>query len=284
MEDVEHRIAAIQNDHTHGAMFLAIEAARSLAAAAVAFGSADDWAQRVRSVARRLAAAKPAMAAVGNATAALLARLLELGPEAGRTQAPLLAERLIRELEDAAKQAATVATTLLPSGATVLTCSYSSAVLRTLRYAYASGKQVRALVLASGSGTESHGLRLAWELDSAGVRAVVVADEALPEAIARAQAALIGADAVTPRCVINGTPSLLLARAAQNRIPLYVVCETVKFVREVPETPGYDQVPLSLVQSIATEAGLVQPADVPARVEELTLWRGQEEMTPWQSS
>lgn len=275
MEDIEHRIAAIQHDHAQGATFLAMEAARTLAAAAVAFHGEGEWGHHVRSVAQRLAAARPAMAAVGNATGLLLAQVLELGPEAARAQAPRLAERLIRDMEAAADQAAREAAALLPQWATVLTCSYSSAVLRTLRRAHASGKQVRALALASGSGPESHGQRLASELDSAGVRAEVVADEALAEAVARAQVALIGADAVTPRCVVNGAPSLHLAQAARGRIPLYVVCETIKFAHEAPETPGYDQVPLSLVDGIATEVGLLRPADVPARVEDLTRWQWQ---------
>ncbi len=287
MEDVERRIAAIQQDRTHGATFLAMEAARTLAAAAVAFSGEGDWARQVRLVARRLVAARPAMAAVGNATGILLAQVLELGPDAARTQAPLLAERLVLDMEAAAEKAAAVAADLLPHGAAVLTCSYSSAVLRSLRRAHASGKQVRALALASGSGPESHGRRLAGELARAGIQAEVAADEAVDGAVARAQVALTGADAVTARFVANGTPSLLLARAAGGRIPLYVVCETMKFARDVPITPGYDQVPLSLVHGIATEVGLLRPADVPARVQDMPHWRRREqdeEVMPWPSA
>ncbi len=275
MEDVERRIAALQHDQAHGATFLAMEAARTLAVAAVALSGEGDWARQVRSVARRLTAAKPAMAAVGNATGLLLAQVLELGPEAARTQAPRLAERLILDMQAAAEQAASVAAALLQHGATVLTCSYSGGVLRTLRQAHASGKQVRALALASGSGPESHGRRLASELGEMGVQAEVATDEALAEAVARAQVAIIGADAVTPRDVVNGAPSLHLAQATRGRIPLYVVCETMKLTHHVPTTPGYDRVPLSLVRGIATEAGLLTPADVPGRLRDMPHGRGQ---------
>ena len=56
--------------------------------------------------------------------------------------------------------------------------------------------------------------------------------QAAGAALEDAQLALIGADAVTPGLLINGTPSQSLAQAAAGRVPFYAVCETVQFTRD----------------------------------------------------
>ena len=72
---------------------------------------------------------------------------------------------------------------------------------------------------------------------------------------------LVGADAVTTDSVVNGVPTAELAAAALDRIPLYVVCETIKFTDEAATAPGYDRVPLEQVTDVITENGrLSRPA------------------------
>ena len=103
----------------------------------------------------------PAMAGVRNASAQLLGRLLALGPVEGRRQAPTLAEGLVAALREASASAAASAASLLPKDAAVATCSFSSAVLGTLRAATEQGKGAHVLVLESGRSPAAHGLRLA---------------------------------------------------------------------------------------------------------------------------
>ena len=82
----------------------------------------------------------------------------------------------------------------------------------------------------------------------------------------RATLALVGADAVAPGCIVNGTPTLALAQASKGRIPFYVVCETVKMVAQAVAAPGYDAVPIELVTAVVTEDGAHSPEEVGRRL------------------
>ena len=109
---------------------------------------------------------------------------------------------------------------------------------------------------------------MAAELADLGLTARLVEGRAAGAALEGAELALIGADAVTPDLLINGTPSQSLAEAAAGRVPFYAVCETVKFTRDARADRGYDLVPLALVTAIATEEGVLAPDDVRRRIQE----------------
>jgi translation initiation factor 2B subunit (eIF-2B alpha/beta/delta family) len=148
------------------------------------------------------------------------------------------------------------------AGAAVATCSYGSAVARLCKYAAEARKQLRVVVLEMGAEPMAYGRRLAAELGEQGVHAEVVDVAGLAAASGGVQAGFIGADAVTMKCVVNGTPSLDLAKAAQGRFPLYAVCESVKLIRSVPAEAGYDEVPLELFAGVVTESRVLTPSDV----------------------
>jgi translation initiation factor 2B subunit (eIF-2B alpha/beta/delta family) len=142
------------------------------------------------------------------------------------------------------------------------TCSYGSAITRLCKYAMEARKQPRMVVLETDPEPSAYGRRLAAELGEQGVHTEVVDGAGLAAAAGGIQAAFVGADAVTMKCVVNGTPSLELAKAAQGRFPLYAVCESVKLIRAVPSETGYDEVPLELFAGVVTESRVLTPADV----------------------
>ena len=261
MGDIERRVAAIREDLEHGATFLAMEAVRTLGDAALAWEGRSDWRDCLSLIAKRLAGAKPAMGAVGNATDRLLIKLLELGPvEAHRALS--LVEELLSRMESDAEDVACKAAGLISLGATVMTCSRSSSVLRTLQRSHEAGRTPRVIVLDFGTGHDSPGRRLAGDLERIGIDVEIVSSIAEAGIIERAEIAVVGADAVTRSFVVNGTPTLALARAASGLIPFYVVGESMKFVPEISPAPGYDLVPLELVTGIVCETGIVAPSDV----------------------
>ncbi len=267
MQGIDDRIVAIEQDREHGASFLTMAAVSVLADAASTDPTGDRWEPYVARVARRLAAAKPAMAGLRNASQCLLRRLSALGPAEGRQKAQKLSEDLRAKLRASAQCAAANAARLIAPNGAIATCSYSSAVLRACQKAHEAGAPLRVLVFEPVTGGDAPGRHLAGDLTDAGISARVVGGPAASEAIVGVQAVLIGADAAVPECVVNGTPSLSLARAARGRVPLYVVCETAKFAREAQVDIGYDRVPLGLVTGVVTEVGILRPADVARRVE-----------------
>ncbi len=256
------KLTALIQDRAHGAGFLAQRAVWALGQAA-----ADEVAtqESVRQAATALQTARPGMASVTNAVSLLLERLENDGWVLNR--APSLASRLIAEVQGWTEQAAEHAANLVPEGAKVLSCSYSSTVIRALTMAKESGSSFTALVVPSAG----YGVAMIEEL----LQAKVDAEQAstLPrDAVAGDTIGLIGADSVYPGSnVVNGSPSMGLARwCADRSLPFYVVCDSLKFVtgstRERPDLPpGMDRVPVRMVTGIVTEEGVL-PASKSATV------------------
>ena len=262
MGDIERRIAAIREDVEHGATFLAMEAVRTLGDAALAWEGRSRRRDYLILIAGRLAGAKPVMGAVANATNRLLSELLGLGPAEARHRAQALVEEMLSSMDSDAEDVARNAAALISSGGTVVTCSRSSTILRMLQQSHDAGPTPRVIVVEFSARPESPGWLLASELVGVGFDVERVGSIADPGIIARAEIAVVGADAVTHSFVLNGTPTLALARVASGLIPFYVVAESMKFVPEISSAPGYDLVPLELVTGIATETGIVAPSDV----------------------
>ena len=258
-------IAAIGQDRENGATYLMTQAVRTLAEAAATIEDGSGWSERLTKIADRLAAAKPGMAGVKNATGILLEQLRTLGPREVRSMVSGTVEALLGQLTTASDTTAARAADLLSDSDSVLSCSYSSAVLRTAGHAQAAGKDLQITVVDGGTG--SPGRRLCDDLRSMGIGADVIGMSALESEVRQARLVIVGADAITPHYVVNGTPSLELARVANGVIPFYVVCETIKFAMSIPTEPGYDRVPLALVTALVTEEGALNREELMARIE-----------------
>ena len=265
MEEIERRIGAIEADLEHGSAFLTAEAVKVLGDASRTGRNGAAWEAYLVGVAGRLAEAKPAMAGLRNATQALLDRLVQLGPEDGRRAGVSLSEQLLADLKASADSAAANAAMNITAGATVLSCSYSSAVLRSVARAGDEGRAPRVVVYEPERGPDAHGRRLARDVVALGLEARTVDDLAAADVIGSVQLCLTGADAVTASSVLNGSPSLALAHAVKGLAPYYVVCETVKLAREATAAKGYDRIPLSLITAIVTEEGLLGRDEVERR-------------------
>ena len=131
---------------------------------------------------------------------------------------------------------------------------------RTLVAAARFGPPGAVVVYEPCTRPDAPGRRLADAITAVGWPASVHAGPA-SEVVERADLVLVGADAVTSDSVVNGAPTAELAAAAVDRVPLYVVCETIKFTDDVATVPGYDHVPLEQVTDVITENGrLSRPA------------------------
>ena len=258
-EELDARIVALERDLEHGAGFLTERGVEILGDACAALPQ-ERWPDELPRVAERVAAAKPAMAGLRNAVGLLLSDLLELGPDSAAAAARELTRRLTDGLRRVADMAAVNAAAVLGPDAKVATCSYSSAVTRTLIAAARFGPPGSVVVYEPCTRPDAPGRRLADAIAAAGWPASVHAGPA-SEVVELADLVLVGADAVTADSVVNGAPTAELAAAALDRVPLYVVCETIKFTDEAAAAPGDDRVPLEQVTDVVTENGrLSRPA------------------------
>ena len=258
-EELDARIAALERDLEHGAGLLTARGVEILRDACAALPR-ERWAEELPRVAGRIAAAKPAMAGLKNAVALLLSDLLELGSDDDDAAVREIAWRLTDGLRRVGDMAADNAASALGPDARVATCSYSSAVTRTLVAAARFGPPGSVVVYEPCTAHDAPGVRLADAIEAAGWPASVH-HRPVSDVVEAADLVLVGADAVTAGAVVNGAPTAELAAAALDRVPFHVVCETIKFTDDVAPAPGYDRVPLEQVTDVITENGrLSRPA------------------------
>jgi translation initiation factor 2B subunit (eIF-2B alpha/beta/delta family) len=225
-DPVQARIAAIRNNRTSGAADLTTEAAEALALAA---GIAPD---ALREAALAVTAAQPAMGSLVN-----LARFVVAADDPREA-----ARQFVSRMREAAPRVAENAARLIRGGATVLTHSYSSAVLEAFRAAHAAGVRFRAVCTESRPLCE--GAALAARLAGGSIESALITDAAAASVLRETALVVVGADAVSPRAVVNKTGTALIALAAAAlQVPMYAVCGSEKLLPpdyELPSEPPKD--------------------------------------------
>jgi translation initiation factor 2B subunit (eIF-2B alpha/beta/delta family) len=264
-EVIAAEIAAIGADTRSGATALLIRALEVLRRAASDPADLD-------SAARELCRVQPAMA--GLRTAATIAR----GPDAAAALGRFRIQ-VARASHAIARHAVGVLTLRRAEGACrIVTCSASAAV-QAVVVALAERIDV-ALACAEGR-PRLEGLDLAARLAQRGIPVEVYTDAGIGTALDRADALLVGADAVGPSAFINkvGTHALC-ALASSMGTPAYVLAGREKIlsaehfaeltlnvgppgeVWDLPPkgvavgNPYFERIPLSLVQMIITDGGV----------------------------
>ena len=272
MDDFERRVARIREDRTSGAAELQAEVSAILADA-LAAGT------ELRPLAQALLRAQPSMAPIWNAVRAALT--------AGTTASfQRYQQQVTRAPRALARHAASLLLTDASSAALKLvTISFSSTVLLVLD----AVAQEHPVEVATAEGQPAlEGRRTAARLASAGIPVTHYADAALGQAVTGSDAIVVGADAVTPDWLLNKSGTrMLVATAAQQGIPVYVVATRDKFlssgvapwlvVREespgevwpLPPTgitvrnPYFERTPLDLVTAVVSDVGVLGAALVP---------------------
>ncbi len=291
-EDIEAALARLRDDRDRGAAEIAEDALELLAeAAARTAAEGRDPAAAARALARRIAALRPSMAPLANWAAAYAAALGPAldgadGPAAAAHACRTLGERLRARKRGFTEAIVAAARPVLGGLREIVTLSRSSTVEAVL--ARASAPEARITVCESRPRFE--GRRLCAALEAAARRVRCVTDAQMAVALAEADAAVIGADAILrDRSAVNKVGSLALALiAAHLGKPLYVIADSFKIdpahdrrdaVFEAmdggevwPERPEiclnvyFEAVPADLVTSYITEDGAQNGAQIAAAV------------------
>ncbi|MDA1035571.1 MAG: hypothetical protein O3B65_01670 [Chloroflexi bacterium] len=255
---VEQAIAALAADREHGATDLAREALDILESAAAAFPE-EGLGANLDGVGVLIVLSRPGMASVRSA----VSRALADGPLVHPGQAKRAFARARAWLDYAAKATIEETASMIPDGATIVTCSYSGTVLEACVSASNSGKQIKVIVLTSKVGDIAYGERMAEALLARGVDAEVYPDGVSMAGLGDLTMALIGADRVSPDgSLVNGIPSLLLAEHVRGVAPFYVAAETFKLDDTEHVEEGLEPVPPGLITGYVTDRGVVQPDQV----------------------
>ncbi len=282
-------IDEIRDDRIHGASQLARQAANVLKVAAEhsQADSAEQFLLEQREVGQRLMSARPAMAPVFNIVSRLLGIIAENSTEADLDSIRQLivarADEAIKDSLQAITKIAEHGVGLIADGDRIMTHSYSSTVVATLKTAFTKHRNIEVITTNSGPGRT--GERIAQQLGLYGIPVTLIDDAAMGLYISTANKVMVGADRVcADGKVVNGVGTYQLALAAERaNIPFYVLCETLKFDSRLrgdevdleekepsevvepgklpPEVriknPYFDITPLELVTGIVTENGLL---------------------------
>jgi translation initiation factor 2B subunit (eIF-2B alpha/beta/delta family) len=277
--ELARRVSAVASNREAGASAILDEVIAILT-------TARDRGIELTPLARLLTSAQPSMAPVWNAVLAALAS--DRDPDRfGRFV------RQVARAPDALRRFAMQCVSLEPRDASLhlVTVSMSRAVL-TVVDAARTARDVR--VSCSESRPALEGRHLASRLALDAVPVTCFSDAAIGEAIAAADAVLVGADAIGPEWFINKTGTRMVAAAAQLQgIPVYVAATRDKFVGrtvaarltlregspaeiwDAPPTgievrnPYFETIPLDLATLIISDAGLLGAALVPDVCESL---------------
>jgi translation initiation factor eIF-2B subunit delta len=286
-------IGEIRNDRVHGASELARQAANVLKRAAERSQSesASRFLLELKEAGRELMAARPAMAPVFNIVRcwlnAISERAVEKEVASIRHFAISKADELIEGSLQAVAQISGHASKLIADSDTIMTHSYSSTVVAALKEA-STRHGIRVITTRSGPGRT--GERVAEQLGLYGVPVTFIDDVAMGLYISTVNKVMVGADRVcADGKVVNGIGTYQLALAAERaNIPVYVLCETLKFdprlkgaavdleekepseVAEVGRLPSvvnirnpyFDITPPELITGVVTESGLLTPEEV----------------------
>lgn len=261
-------VKKIRNDHKHGASQLTRQALELIEQTTLHDRSdnIETFQALMSSLLSEPALCRPTMVSIANAVNKYRSKLeqqLSRSPDlpALREMAVNLARDCINELETSRQQVIENGAALISSEMTIMTCSYSSVVIACLLQAQRQGKSFNLLVAQSQLSPHhpAYGELLMGELAQQNVPGQVFPDSDVENLLGRTDLILLGADAVlADGSLINGYPSLNMAQAAfasPKSIPVYVLCETLKFTAQTlpVSEEGFDTVPAAYLTGIITE-------------------------------
>lgn len=278
MERFEERIAQVREDRDHGSRWLVRQAITILRDSATSPATAPDERLRlVRQAGNELARARPAMFALAGAVIRIL------GSSDNPDEIARAAEQLLHEYDTAVDDITEVARPLLHG--TLMTHSLSGTVLDVLTACASTIEQV--IVLEGRPRYE--GREVALALQKAAIATTLITDAQADIFLPRCSAVIVGADTVLANGdILNKAGTALLAWAARgHRVPLYILCETLKIAtypwqgdlaqleekepQEVWEHPGgtitihnfyFDHTPSRLVTHLMTEQGILSKQQI----------------------
>jgi translation initiation factor 2B subunit (eIF-2B alpha/beta/delta family) len=281
---LEQMLRDIERDNISGSVKMAEKTAQLLEEVAIWAGqSGPDVSGEVAAWASKVARAHPFMALVRN-----------VGKEAAKAASAAEVhgrlEGLMWGLRNSNDRIAQQVHALFPRGGVLMTNSFSATVYASLRSLAQGGREVRAIVIESRPARE--GVQLARALGEVGIASTLIVDAGVASFVRKANAVLVGCDALSSTFFINklGTLPLLLS-ANRFEVPAYLLSSTHKLIAEAElpeeaplrppdeitapmdgvtvENVYYERVPVDLLKGVITEEGVLTGAEVERRVASL---------------
>lgn len=261
MNTIREQMEAIRADNTSGAGQLTRRALGTLQSAVtnLPYSGPEDYRSALIEIARQMTMLRPNMHSINYYMTGFLEEFSGYPADSDLpASARELTAKLVRQWEEAGRRLTVAGARLIKSSSTILTASYSSAVIRSLTQAHRDGKNFDLFIARSQTASHqpAYGCNMAQELTGQGIVSKLINDTETADFIGKCDMVLLGADSVlADGSVINGYPSRIIATLAPSySVPVYVLCETSKFTDQlcVPPEPGFDLIPAELISAIIT--------------------------------
>lgn len=253
-------------DRQHGASFLLRQALLLLKDEATELPSGDwlYYRDQLLTLAYRLQNIRPSMAAIKNGVDFFIegvraVRISDPPPDAVEAVTTLV-DTILRNLDRDYRQTVLNGAAMIKAGEHLVSCSFSATVCSAILQTVAEGIPCSVMIVETPHAVLPYGEMMSSALLSGGIDCHLISIEQLEAQLPNATLAMIGADSIFPDgTVVNGSPSLHLARACQNQnLDFYCLCESLKYTSDPPALPledGFELIPAQLITAVITEKG-----------------------------
>ncbi len=285
---IDETAGEIAEMQTHSSSVVAVKAAEALTELLEReFPSVGEYLRALDQNSSALRRANPSHASLHTTQHRIVEQVKAADPasiEEAKTATQSAIETVVSEVETAKAQAAENAQSLLEGSDVVLTHDYSTTVLTALEQATANGAAFTVYV------TEARprflGRKMARQLATIeGVEPRLIVDSAGGQALAQCDRVIVGMSAIVGDTLYNRVGTYpLAATAADAGVPMHVLGSSAKItdggfsfrndyrspveVMGEPadgftiENPAYDATPVQLLDSVVTDEGVSEPADL----------------------
>lgn len=277
-------INEIKADNTSGATQLTLKAAEALKQSIESdtFQAMTQLLDHILKTSREVYSAKPAMASLASLGAYAMAAAETCDSvKEGAAGAINGIERFIIRMKENVSLTAAHAASLIETGSSIMTISYSSFFAEAATRARSNGRDFTVYCLESRPLAE--GVTLARLLAGQGINTVLLTDASLFLFMEDMSMVMVGGDSLSPEGLINKTGTSGLAMAAEKHgVPFYALCSSEKLLptgmpyqprldrydpRQILPSPYeniqvincyFDSTPLERLTGVITERGLIQ--------------------------
>ncbi|MEF8880120.1 MAG: hypothetical protein V5A64_07015 [Candidatus Thermoplasmatota archaeon] len=224
-EDVQKKIDSIKSDNTSGSTELAKQTAETLVL--LTQKQQEDFKTALKTTCYQLHRAQPSMASIFNLVNHVML-LAERNQQDVYGNVRSGCKSFIKNIENSAHRIAKNFKQMIKDGFTILTHSYSSTILNTL---IDVNKKLDFNIICTESRPMYEGRKLAENLGREGIDVRLIADSAMFLFLKKADAVVVGCDAISRRGVLNKIGTSCLATSAEKtKTPCYVLCNQNKIL------------------------------------------------------
>ncbi len=137
----------------------------------------------------------------------------------------------------------------------VMTCSFSSTVLKIFKKALEEDYKFTVLALESIIDDHSYGENVKSSCSEFGIKSKIISGDAIRSNLKITDCILIGADSIYKHGgAVNGYPSYKLASANTLQTPFFIAAESFKRRAKYHLDKGYDYIPAELITEVISDS------------------------------